>query len=411
VNNKNINISHYNYHLPEEKIAFFPCENRDGSKLLIYKNGIISESVFKHITDYLDDDCMLVFNNTEVIHARISCFKPTGSRIEIFCLEPILPSLLHALAFEAKGSCRWKCFIGNNKRFTESLSIQFNHKGEKGVLQAEKLEAYNDASYLIQFSWTPQNLSFAEVLDSVGKIPLPPYIKRDAEEFDNERYQTVFAKEKGSVAAPTAGLHFTAEVLEKIKQKNIPTASITLHVGAGTFKPVTETCIENHIMHREHLFFTKETIINLLENSDKKIIAVGTTTARALESLYWTGVRLLNVIMSGATPNDSVLHLAQWQAYTICDAGKLTVAQSLEMVLRYMSKHNLDVLHASTAMMIMPYYQRRMVKGIITNFHQPKSTLLLLISSFTGNKWKKIYDYALAHDFRFLSYGDACLFC
>jgi S-adenosylmethionine:tRNA ribosyltransferase-isomerase len=321
---------------------------------------------------------------------------------------------LHTLAFEAKGSCQWKCFVGNNKRFTAPLSLKFNHKGETGVLQIEKLETCNDASFRIQFSWTPQELSFAEVLEQVGKIPLPPYIQRDTTAEDNQRYQTVFAKEKGSVAAPTAGLHFTAEVLEKIKAKNIPTADITLHVGAGTFKPVTETYIENHTMHSEQLFFTKETIRQLASYKDKKIVAVGTTAARALESLYWIGVKL-------ASPNPSEggefplsfgegLGVRQWEVYETLISKQVTVEQSLTNILNYMNANDLDVLHASTALMITPYYQPKMVKGIITNFHQPQSTLLLLISAFVGDRWKTIYDYALNNDFRFLSYGDACLF-
>jgi len=416
MNNKHITITDYNYPLPEEKIALFPCKNRDESKLLVYQNGQISQSVFKQISDYLDGDCMLVFNDTKVIQARIECFKPTGSRIELFCLEPISPSPLHTLAFEAKGACQWKCFVGNNKRFTEPLSLEFAHNEAKGVLHIEKLEAYRDASFRIQFSWTPQALSFAEVLENVGKIPLPPYIKRESEEHDTERYQTIFAKEKGSVAAPTAGLHFTAEVLEKIKQKNIPTASITLHVGAGTFKPVTETCIENHVMHSEQLFFTRETIDNLLKNSGKKIVAVGTTTARALESLYWIGVKLApsNSPEGGEFASfggvRGGLHISQWEVYEKLISKQKTVEQSLNAVLNYLNNNNLDIFHASTAMMITPYYQPKMVKGIITNFHQPQSTLLLLVSAFVGEKWREIYEYALSRDFRFLSYGDACFF-
>jgi S-adenosylmethionine:tRNA ribosyltransferase-isomerase len=278
------------------------------------------------------------------------------------------------------------------------------------------LEAYNDASFRIQFSWTPQELSFAEVLENVGKIPLPPYIQRDTTEEDTQRYQTVFAKEKGSVAAPTAGLHFTSEVLAEIKAKNIPMTHITLHVGAGTFKPVTETYVENHAMHSEQLFFTKETIKQLIHYKDKKIVAVGTTTARALESLYWIGVKIApsNSPEGGEFPSfggvRGGLHIAQWEVYNIPNPAQLTVTQSLEAILYYMSKNKLDILHASTALMMTPYYQPKMVKGIITNFHQPQSTLLLLIAAFVGDKWRDIYNYALKHDFRFLSYGDACLF-
>ena len=398
MNSQNLNINAYNYHLPKEKIAFFPCKNRDESKLLVYKNGTISETVFKQIPDYLDDNCMLVFNDTKVIQARIVCFKPTGSRIELFCLEPY--GMLHSVALAAKGSCKWKCFVGNNKRFTEPLTLEFNHKNENGVLHIEKTDILPDTSFEIKFSWTPKELFFSEVLERVGKTPLPPYIRRDTTDEDTHRYQTVFAKEKGSVAAPTAGLHFTDEVLEKIRQKNIPIDSITLHVGAGTFKPVTETYIENHIMHAEQFSFTKETVMNLLKNSDKRLLAVGTTTARALESLFWIGEKL-------ASHKGGDLHIPQWHDQ---NSAQLTVTQSLEAVLFYMNQHKLNSLHASTSLMVTPYYQPKIVKGIITNFHQPKSTLLLLISAFVGDKWKVIYQYALDNDFRFLSYGDACLF-
>ena len=426
-----INISNYNYDLPEEKIALFPCENRDESKLLVYKDNAISEDIFKNIPQYLTDNHMLVFNNTRVIQARILFAKPTGSVVEIFCLEPLSPTTLHSLIFQTKQSCEWECFVGNNKRFTQALSIDFQCDGQAGVLQAEKIDKHTANSFRIRFSWTPSDLSFAEVLESVGKIPLPPYIKRTTELTDTERYQTIYAQEKGSVAAPTAGLHFTPELMAEIKTKNISTAYITLHVGAGTFKPVTETYAENHVMHEEQLFFTKETIHNLLKNSDKKIVAVGTTTARSLESLYWIGVKLCSVgrhcgldpqslenkeILKQIQHDDSVfgrsedLHLAQWEVYDTLIPKQLTVEQSLNVILKYLEDNDLDVLHASTALMITPYYQPKMVKGIVTNFHQPQSTLLLLISSFVGDKWKDIYDYALAHDFRFLSYGDACLF-
>jgi len=409
--NKNINITHYNYSLPKEKIALSPCENRDESKLLIFKNNTISEDIFKHIPNYLNSDNLLVFNNTRVIQARIFFPKPTGSTVEIFCLEPLQPTTLHSLIFETKKCCEWECFIGNNKKFTTPLYLDFQHERQSGVLCAEKMDKHSATSFCVRFSWTPDSLSFAEVLENVGKIPLPPYIKRNTEYADSERYQTIYAKEKGSVAAPTAGLHFTAEVLEQIRKKNISTAHITLHVGAGTFKPVTETFIENHVMHSEQLFFTKETIRQLVFYNDKKIIAVGTTTARALESLYWIGVKLKAQAPSNL-PEEGIKggYISQWEVYEHLISSQLPVTQSLKAILDYMNEHHLEVLHASTALMITPDYQPKMIKGIITNFHQPQSTLLLLISAFTGDKWKDIYNYALDHDFRFLSYGDACLF-
>ena len=407
--NNHINISNYIYHLPKEKIALSPCENRDESKLLIFKGNTISEDIFKHIPQYLEDEHLLAFNNTRVIQARIFFRKPTGSTVEIFCLEPLSPTTVHSLIFETKQRCEWECLIGNNKKFTAPLSLEFQCDGQTGILQAEKINEHTATSYRVRFSWTPQELSFAKVLDSVGKMPLPPYIKRDTNSTDTERYQTIYAKKKGSVAAPTAGLHFTSEVLEEIRKKGIPTAEITLHVGAGTFKPVTETYIENHLMHEEQLFFTNETIRELVCYKDKKIIAVGTTTARALESLYWIGVKLTypNLSPGGVGGGFSI---AQWEVYEELIPKQQTVEQSLTTILNYMNNNNLEVLHASTALIITPYYQPKMVKGIITNFHQPQSTLLLLISAFVGDKWKGIYDYALSHDFRFLSYGDACLF-
>jgi S-adenosylmethionine:tRNA ribosyltransferase-isomerase len=429
----NINIADYNYILPEEKIALFPCKNRDESKLLIYKKGNLSESVFKQVPDYLDDDCMLIFNNTRVVQARIFFTKPTGARVELFCLEPLSPTTIHVLMFETKQSCEWECLIGNNKRFTTPLNLNFQCDGLYGVLCAEKIEKHIGNSFRVRFSWTPENLSFAEVLENVGKIPLPPYLKRETQHTDTERYQTIYAQEKGSVAAPTAGLHFTEEVLKKIRKKDISIEYITLHVGAGTFKPVTEPHIENHIMHSEQLFFTKETICNLLKNSNKKIIAVGTTTTRALESLYWVGVKLASSHPN--SPKDippqpspkgrefpsfggvrggemgGVLSLSQWEVYEELNSHQISVPAAFEAVLNYMNKQNINSLHVSTSIIITPYYVPKVVKGIITNFHQPQSTLLLLIASFVGNKWKEIYDYALTHDFRFLSYGDACCFC
>lgn len=438
-NSKNISIENFDYDLPDEKIALFPCENREESKLLIYKTPLnplkgtfdiadnqhsplgvggdyqqyrdeisnqspnIQEDTFKNITQYLPDYSFLVFNNTRVVQARLLFTKPTGSVVEIFCLEPLSPTSVHALAFEVKQECEWECFVGNNKRFHAPLDLHFDYQGKKTVLQAEKLGKYSENSFRIRFTWQPENMPFAEVLEHVGKIPLPPYIKRDTIQTDTERYQTVFAKEKGSVAAPTAGLHFTENVINQIKTKNIPIEYITLHVGAGTFKPVSSDKIGEHDMHCEQLFFSEKTIQHFLEEQNRKMIAVGTTTARSLESLYWIGVKLFHKI-------ENPLHIPQWEIYENLSNKTLTIEQSLQTILDYMHVNQIEQLHASTALMITPYYHPKIVKGIITNFHQPKSTLLLLISAFVGKNWKNIYDYALSHDFRFLSYGDACLF-
>ncbi|MDR0367734.1 MAG: S-adenosylmethionine:tRNA ribosyltransferase-isomerase [Bacteroidales bacterium] len=403
-NPKDIFIEDYHYNLPEEKIALFPCENREESKLLIYRKQTMEEDRFKNIVHYLPSDSVLVFNDTRVVQARILFKKPGGSTVELFCLTPLSPAAVHALAFEVKESCEWECFVGNNKRFNMPLELTFDYRGEAVVLRAEKLGEHNETSFRIRFSWQTPNLTFAEVLEHVGKMPLPPYIKRDTTAADTERYQTVFAKEKGSVAAPTAGLHFTKDIIHQIKEKNIPVEYITLHVGAGTFKPVSSEKIGEHNMHSEQLFFSKKTIQHLLEHHEqRKIIAVGTTTARSLESLYQIGVNL-------HTGSNNPLHVTQWGAYRNLSEKTIRVEDALQAVLNYLHEHRMEHLHAVTSLMITPLYQPKMVKGIITNFHQPQSTLLLLISAFVGNNWKDIYRYALAHDFRFLSYGDACLF-
>jgi S-adenosylmethionine:tRNA ribosyltransferase-isomerase len=407
---KYTSIADYNYPLQKEKIALFPSKNRDESKLLIFKENTIVEDVFKNIPLYLTNDHLLVFNDTRVIQARMLFPSLTDSVVEIFCLEPLSPTSLHSLIFETKASCEWECFVGNNKRFTSPLCLLFDYNGTKAVLCAEKLEKCNLTSFQIRFNWVPESLSFGEVLEHVGKIPLPPYIKRKTTIEDSERYQTIYAQRKGSVAAPTAGLHFTAEVLNNIAQKNISVEYITLHVGAGTFKPVTEPHIEKHTMHCEQLFFEKQSIERLIHHcKNKKIIAVGTTTARSLESLYWMGVKMI-ASKQNEIPNNSPLHITQWEVYGSLAQKQVSIEQSLTSIVNFMEEHKLTRLQASTALMIMPYYQPKMVKGIITNFHQPKSTLLLLIAAFVGEKWKEIYQYALTHDFRFLSYGDACLF-
>lgn len=407
----NIKIADYNYDLPKEKIALFPCDKRENAKLLIYKNQHIEEDVFTHIANHLPEDSALIFNNTRVIHARLLLHKSTGAEIEVFCLKPVSPTPLHEEAFNVRGSCEWECFIGNNKRFKDTITASFPYGEVNITLEVEKLRLLDNNAFLVRFSWMPEHLTFAQVLESVGKIPLPPYIKREVNPEDNNRYQTVYASEKGSVAAPTAGLHFTPELLKSLQEKQIPMEYITLHVGAGTFKPVSESYIIHHSMHDESLFFHKKSIEHLLSLLNKRIIGVGTTTIRSLESLYWIGVKMERAEKQNKEIGNDCLVISQWEMYEDLKNYIISPEKALQNILHYLREHRLDCLYASTSLMIVPYaYKLRICKGIITNFHQPQSTLLLLISAFVEEKWKEIYTYALSHKFRFLSYGDVCLF-
>ena len=383
---KDISIEAYDYPLPDERIAKYPLPERDASKLLVLKNNEIQESQFKHIGDFLPKEALLVFNETKVIRARLQFHKVTGSRIEIFCLEPEKD---YQVAFSAVSSVRWKCLIGNAKRWKEGkLSMELTVGGQKVVLSAERI-SQNDQYAEIEFSWMPENLSFASVLEAAGEIPLPPYLHRDAEPDDRDRYQTVFARYDGSVAAPTAGLHFTQPLIASLREQGFAFDEVTLHVGAGTFKPVSTETIGEHAMHSETVIVRKSLIQNLIEHFGKPIIPVGTTSTRTLESLYW-------------------LHVEQWFPYE--GHALLSTSEALQQVLNYLDKHNLTRLEASTALMIAPSYKMRVINGLITNFHQPKSTLLLLVSALIGERWKDCYRFALDHNFRFLSYGDSCLF-
>ena len=408
---EDINIEDFNYELPQEKIALFPSDKREASKLLIFSNNEIKEDVFQHVSNYLSQDTALIFNNTRVIQARILLHKSTGAIIEIFCLKPLYPSSLYEQAFAAKGNCVWECLIGNNKRFKEAIDSVYIIGKEKLMLNIKRLQQQEDGSFHVSFSWTPEHLSFAEVLECIGKIPLPPYIKRSLVAEDAERYQTVYAREKGSVAAPTAGLHFTEKILHELSKKNISMEYITLHVGAGTFKPVSDSSVCHHVMHEESLFFRKKSIENILNLVSKRIVCVGTTSVRSLESLYWIGVKIYKAKQEGKNIDKECFIIRQWEVYESLGKWNLLPEMALNTILEYMEDNRLEFFHGSTLLMIVPkYYSLRMTKGIITNFHQPQSTLLLLISAFVGEKWKEIYDYALHHDFRFLSYGDACLF-
>ena len=403
-NVQNINIAEYDYPLPDERIAKYPLAERDASKLLILKDNQISENHFRNIGDYLPPKSVLIFNETKVVRARLQFVKESGAAIEIFCLEPITGNGDYQLAFSASSPVEWHCLVGNSRRWKDgTLSMPLNIKGKDVVLKAERIEK-TDAYSLIRFSWEPESISFAEVLESAGEIPLPPYLHREAEPSDRERYQTVFAKYEGSVAAPTASLHLTKPLIAKLKEQGHTIEEVTLHVGAGTFRPVATDTIGEHEMHSESIIVKKQCIEHLHDNIGRTIIPVGTTSMRTIESVYWIGVMLLE---QGFEEHN--LHVNQWFPYQ--DREKLPSAkESLEAILKYLDMHHLNALHATTALMIAPSCPIMITKALITNFHQPKSTLLLLVSALIGEKWKEAYKFALEHNFRFLSYGDSCLF-
>ena len=403
---RNISIEDYDYPLPDERIAKYPLSERDASKLLVLNDDKILPSHFRNIGDFLPKDSLLVFNETKVVRARLQFTKESGATIEIFCLEPITGNGDYQLAFSSKSPSVWKCLVGNSRRWKNDtiLSQQVNKSTSQQVtLYAERLEK-NDNYSVVQFSWEPENMSFAEILEAAGEIPLPPYLHREAEESDRERYQTVFAKHEGSVAAPTAGLHFTDELISQLKDKGISFEEVTLHVGAGTFRPVSSETIGEHEMHSETIVVKKSSIENLIKNCGKTIIPVGTTSMRTIESLYWIGLMLMEEGLE-----ERNLHLSQWFPYKEREILP-SAAESLSMILRYLDKHDMSELHATTALMIAPSCKINVAKALITNFHQPKSTLLLLVSALIGDKWKEAYRYALDNGFRFLSYGDSCLF-
>ena len=397
---KHITIDDYDYPLPEERIAKYPLAERDASNLLVLKDNQIQKSQFRNLGDFLPKDTLLVFNETKVIRARLQFHKSTGSRIEVFCLEPEQD---YQVAFAASSPVRWKCLVGNAKRWKEGLlSMPLNVKGKEVILYAERI-AHNDQYSEIEFSWIPSELPFATILEAAGEIPLPPYLHRDAEPSDRDRYQTVFARYDGSVAAPTAGLHFTQPLIASLRESGVEFDEVTLHVGAGTFRPVATETIGEHAMHSETIVVRKSLIENLIQHIGKPIIPVGTTSTRTLESLYWIGAMLAEQGME-LRP----LHVEQWFPYENHDP--ISTTEALLHILDYLNQHGLTRLEASTALMIAPSYQMRVITGLITNFHQPKSTLLLLVSALIGEQWKECYRFALDNGFRFLSYGDSCLF-
>lgn len=404
-NPKYLHIADYTYHLPPDKIAAHPLAQRDASRLLVYRDEKISETVYRDIVSELPDNSLIVFNNTRVIEARLLFQKSTGGVIEIFCLEPHeqYPDITTAMLQE--GKVWWKCMIGGASKWKHGMELQKQivHNDQKVTLTAAIKERRPD-SFIIEFNWTPSHLSFAALLHEAGNIPLPPYIKRDAEPEDAERYQTVYAEANGSVAAPTAGLHFTEHILQQLTEKNIQSSYVTLHVGAGTFKPVKTETIGEHDMHAEFMQVNVSTIESLLHHLDKKIITVGTTSLRTIESLYWLGVKIIQ--QPGLQPAD--IELSQWEAYEI-NADNISSRDALNALLTWMKKNNADTITAKTQLLIAPGYELKIANVLVTNFHQPQSTLLLLVAAVAGPNWRSIYDYALENNFRFLSYGDGCL--
>jgi len=398
-----ISISDYAYELPDEKIAKYPLEERDQSKLLVWKNGDIQDSQFGNLPEFLPSNSLLIFNNTKVIRARLHFQKETGAKIEIFCLDPVDPAD-YQIAFQTTQSCVWKCMIGNQKKWKgEPLRKIIRIDDTEIELCAEQTDVENNKS-LIRFSWNNPNFEFSRIIEYAGSLPIPPYLNRETEQSDLERYQTVYSKIKGSVAAPTAGLHFTEKVFSHLTEDGHELAELTLHVGAGTFQPVKSETILGHEMHSEHLYISRDFLKKLIHHSGKKI-AVGTTSVRTLESLYWLGFQ------AHQKPDINIanLKITQWEAYQHND-GLIDANAALESLIQLLDRNQTDYLSASTQIIIAPGYQFRIVDGLITNFHQPQSTLLLLISAYLGEEWRRIYNYALANDYRFLSYGDSNLY-
>ena len=402
---QHIQIKDFSYDLPDERIAKYPLKQRDSSKLLVYDHGRVSEDVFTSLPDYIPTGALMVFNNTKVIQARLHFRKQSvpgqnseGALIEVFCLEPAQP-VEYQTNFKTRGCVEWYCIVGNLKKWKsgtlcrdiqvddETIHLECERKGEHGT------------SHIVEFRWNG-NYTWAEILDAIGELPIPPYLNRKTEESDKTTYQTVYSKIKGSVAAPTAGLHFTQRVLESLDRKGVEREELTLHVGAGTFKPVKSDEIGGHDMHTEHIAVKRSTIEKLIAH-EGEAVAVGTTSVRTLESLYYMGLKAMN----GA----DCLHIEQWMPYDAATANNVSTVDALKALLRYMDEHGTDTLHSSTQIIIAPGYQYHIVKRMVTNFHQPQSTLLLLVSAFVKGDWRKIYDYALSHDFRFLSYGDSSI--
>lgn len=398
---KHIRISDYDYPLPDERIAKFPLPERDSSKLLVYRHGEVSEDRFTSLPQYLKPGMLMVFNNTKVIQARLHFRKETGALIEVFCLEPYSPAD-YAQNFQQTETCSWLCMIGNLKKWKEGvLRKEMTVNGRDLILCAERGETVG-TSHAVRFSWNDSSVTFSDILECMGELPIPPYLNRETQESDKKTYQTVYSKIKGSVAAPTAGLHFTERVLSALDNAGIEREELTLHVGAGTFKPVKSEEIEGHDMHTEYISVRRSTIEKLIAHNGEAV-AVGTTSVRTLESLYYIGLKL----EKDMELSEEGLHVNQWEPYE--EASGLSTVRALQNIVDWLDRHGIETLHTSTQIIIAPGYKYHIVKAMVTNFHQPKSTLLLLVSAFVNGDWHRIYDYALSHDFRFLSYGDSSL--
>lgn len=398
-----ININDYNYSLPDEKIAKYPLEKRDASKLLVMKDKAISQDVFKNVCNYIPANSLIVFNNTKVIKARLHFTKDTGSKIEIFCLEPVNP-IDYSLSLSSNNTCSWKCLVGNNKKWKSGkLTKHIKINDISFTLFVSKIATLGNA-FEVLFEWDNNDIIMSEILEAFGNIPIPPYLNRESESIDNSRYQTIYSKLQGSVAAPTAGLHFSDAVFNSFKDKKIEPESVTLHVGAGTFQPVKADYISEHEMHTEHFIITKHNIEQLIKYYGN-ITVVGTTTARTLESFYQVAIQ----VFKNPNKTDNNFSITQWEAY-YKNVGIPETTELLKKTLSWMNLNNFEQLNCSTQIMIIPGYTFNFTDRLITNFHQPKSTLLLLLSAFIGDEWKNVYDFALENNFRFLSYGDSSIF-
>lgn len=399
---KNLRIEDYTYPLPDDRIARHPLAKRDASKLLVYKDGAISDDIYRNIVRHIPSGSMMVFNQTKVVHARLLFKKPSGSTIEVFCLAPHAQYADIQTAMLQKNKVLWECLVGGAGKWKHGMVLSLTNASPHFTLSASIIQRDPNA-YILALEWDNDTLTFADILHHAGKVPLPPYLNRDADSDDEVRYQTLFAKEEGSVAAPTAGLHFTNDVLQSIAAKNIESTFVTLHVGAGTFKPVKSPTMEAHEMHAEWIEVSYDTVRQLISSNGKNVVAVGTTSLRTLESLYWIG----NKIARGVQPDLHGIAVTQWEPYG--EHTDTNTEDALKALAAFMSANKLDKLISRTQILIAPGYTFRVVNSLVTNFHQPQSTLLLLVAALVGPGWREIYEYALSHNYRFLSYGDGCL--